>query len=88
MYFGHTFIHEGREMSRSYKKNPVVKDNDRTSKRLANRAVRNRCGLSNGGCYKKVFNQYNICDWWMSLWGAKSWTRAVTVEDIRVFWNK
>jgi len=52
-------------MSRSFKKNPVVKDGGnrhRYAKTQANRRVRRSKGISDGCSYKKLYCQYNICD--------------------------
>lgn len=50
-------------MSRSYKKNPFVKEkNKRYWKRQANRRVR-KTNCANGGFYKKLYNSWNITDW-------------------------
>ena len=57
-----------QSMSRSRKKCGVIKDNGRSKKydkRLANKAVRH-ADLSSGCSYKKVYDQYNICDYWCS----------------------
>lgn len=54
-------------MSRSYKKNPIVKDgNSRKSfaKRLSNKKVRRYKGISVGCQYKKIFCSWDICDNW------------------------
>lgn len=53
-------------MSRSYKHTPGWTLAPRCSKqvkRWANRVVRRRWGLSNGGSYKKLFESWNICDY-------------------------
>ena len=51
-------------MSRSYKKNPIVKDRNKGMKQIANRKVRNYKGdLANGKAYKKVFESYDISDY-------------------------
>jgi len=51
-------------MSRSYKKFPIIKDHSKGMKTIANRRVRKQPleALSNGMFYKKMFQQYNICD--------------------------
>lgn len=55
-------------MSRSYKKNPIVKDNKRgrkSSKRQANNKVRSHLknnDLSDGKSYRKVSNPWDIYD--------------------------
>jgi len=52
-------------MSRSYKY-PIFTDYNRGSKQLANRKVRQRVksmfSFSKGNWYRKIFNQYNICE--------------------------
>ena len=55
-------------MSRSYKKNSIIKENSRGSnklrKRIANKAVRRHKGeLNDGAQYKKIYNSYNISDY-------------------------
>lgn len=51
-------------MSRSYKKNPVVKDKPTKGiKRIANKKVRRfNKTISNGKSYKKIFESYDISD--------------------------
>jgi hypothetical protein len=51
-------------MSRSKKKNPVVKTSgdSRYGKKQANKRVRQTSGIDSGGAYKKVYEQWNICD--------------------------
>lgn len=54
-------------MSRSYKKTPVSKDGGckKWVKRQAAKAVRRYDGkIAKGGSYKKLFEQWNICDYW------------------------
>lgn len=53
-------------MSRSYKKEPVVKDYNRDSKKYANRKVRRKfknCDYSNGNAYRKLCCSWDICDY-------------------------
>ena len=51
-------------MSRSYKKVPCVKDNQKAERKFANRKVRKFIGeIANGSAYKKLCDQYDICDW-------------------------
>jgi len=53
-------------MSRSYKKNPIVKDHNsgRIGKKFANKKVRNvNTFIPNGNAYKKLFCSYNIHDY-------------------------
>lgn len=65
-------------MSRSRKKTPVLKEDGKSKKidkRLANRAVRRTRDLPNGNAYRRVYDQYSICDYesrytfeqWMAL---------------------
>lgn len=52
-------------MSRSYKKTPVRKDLIKGSKNRANRKVRyNRDFDVSGGAYRRVYDQYDISDWY------------------------
>ena len=51
-------------MSRSYKKSPVFKDCGHEEKKFANRKVRRyKNELSNGNAYRKLYPQWDICDW-------------------------
>jgi hypothetical protein len=80
-------------MSRSYRHNPIVKDRNRNNqhkvKRWASKAARNCHILTNGNMYRKVFDSWRISDYWFSLWGwMKHDKRYITVEDVRMFWNK
>ncbi len=52
-------------MSRSYKRYPSFSDGGDThfSKREANKKVRKNWGISNGGSYKKAYEQWNIRDY-------------------------
>lgn len=61
-------------MSRSYKKQPYIKDHNRGQKKLANRKVRNTPDISNGSYYKRVYQQWNICDY---KW---RWTLADAIQ--------
>ena len=65
-------------MSRSYKKNPIVKDNGeskKAKKTVANRRVRRKLsdpeyGMANGRAYRKEFESYDIADY-VSRWTEK-----------------
>jgi hypothetical protein len=62
-------------MSRSYKKNWVLKDSGhkgrRFAKRQAAKAVRRRqFEVQDGKHYRKFFNSYDIYDWMMGAWTA------------------
>lgn len=53
-------------MSKSYKKNPIVKDGKGATiaKRFANKKVRRyQKDLSDGSSYRKIYPQWNIHDW-------------------------
>lgn len=53
-------------MSRSYKKHPGFKDGDRKKrwwKRQANKKIRRTQELDDGKSYRKVYDQWKICDW-------------------------
>jgi len=53
-------------MSRSYKKEPVVKDYNRNSKKYANRKVRRKfknCDYPDGNAYRKLTCSWDICDY-------------------------
>lgn len=54
-------------MSRSWKKNPVIKDSPRKAKkfllRKAARRVRKAEDVPDGGAYRKLYDRYSICDW-------------------------
>lgn len=50
-------------MSRSFKKTPIIKNNDRGLKKIANRKVRRTIlDMGNNSYYKKIFSSYDICD--------------------------
>lgn len=50
-------------MSRSYKKNPVSKiKNDSKYKKYSNKKIRHKYDISPRGYFKKIVNQYDICD--------------------------
>ena len=54
-------------MSKSYKKEPVVKDYNKNAKKHANRKVRRifkNCDYPNGNAYRKLCCSWDICDWW------------------------
>ena len=51
-------------MSRSYKKHTCYKHNVRWAKRAASKKVRKQnFNLPSGNAYKKVYQQYDICDY-------------------------
>lgn len=62
-------------MSRSYKKTPYCGDNKgKNKKRFANSKLRTKLKnhdfiLANGGAYKKVYESWDICDfYWITSW--------------------
>ena len=64
-------------MSRSYKKFPLWKDNgpgSAWSKRVANKKVRRTFDIPNGRAYKKVYDTYNIHDYF-SYYPFKKWMK-------------
>lgn len=51
-------------MSRSFKKEPVLKIINKTNKRKANKKVRRyNKDISNGSYYKKIYSSYDIIDY-------------------------
>ena len=63
-------------MSRSYKKNPIVKIKFKGAKKLANHRIR-RLKLDSfknkSASYKKYYPQYDVCDW-IIYW---DWYKAI-----------
>jgi len=51
-------------MSRSYKKHAIIKDHNKGMKTLAAQRLRRKDleAVPNGNAYKKMFDQYSICD--------------------------
>jgi len=49
-------------VSRSHRKTPIFKDSQRGAKRVANKKVRRADIVPDGGGYKRLYEQYNICD--------------------------
>ena len=64
-------------MSRSYRKYYVTKDHNKGQKQLANRKVRrvNKLDPLKGGNYKKLYPQWDICDY---CW---RWTKEEAIES-------
>lgn len=51
-------------MSHSRKKTPGFCDSNSWAKNYANRCLRRHKGeVGNGGWFKKMYEQYDICDW-------------------------
>lgn len=82
-------------MSRSYKKNAIVKDNGsrkKFHKRQANKVVK-ETDLASGSAYKKAYCSWNICDWKWRVekprkGGRVSWSRHVSEEEMRQEYRK
>ena len=65
-------------MSRSRKKTPMIKDNNRgsnkISKRIANKTVRRYQGAIADGCsYRKIYSSYEISDYGF-YWPWEEWS--------------
>ena len=92
-------------MSRSYKKSPVFKDSTRkgktykSGKQIANRTVRRKTDIPNGGGYRKAYCSYNISDYSFRMdekelrseWEKKdSWIhrRFKTFKRAYLWWKK
>lgn len=50
-------------MSRSFKKNPIIKDSNKWAKKYANKVVRRTRNVPDGKNYKKAFESWDISDW-------------------------
>lgn len=65
-------------MSKSYHKYYIYKDHHKGQKQIANRHLRknkNKLYPLKGGDYKKLYPQWNICDW------RGKWTREEAIEE-------
>lgn len=64
-------------MSRSYKKTPYCGDKKgKDKKRLANHAVRQKLKtqeIGNNNCYKKLYDSYDICDYYFLMSFEEFW---------------
>lgn len=80
-------------MSRSYKKTPYCGDKKgKDKKRCANSKVRNVLKNLNYELphmkYKRVYSQYDICDyWWMQSW-EEYWKNVLTSYKEHPEWYK
>jgi len=85
-------------MSRSIKRNPVIKSSNKKGfwKRQANKKVR-REDIDSGGQYKKVYNSYDINDYKFHLQALQKrdgiptyhyLKRRLTLDEIREFYKK
>lgn len=61
-------------MSRSYRKTPISRGNNRREKVLANRRVRHSVEVPNGKQYRKFYNSYDITD---TVWGYTTLSEVV-----------
>lgn len=79
-------------MSRSFKHNPYAGDK-KSNKDIANRTVRrylnNLKDLSNGSSYKKLYEQWNICDYGgVCTYEEYKHYYWFNPEDGRYYWNR
>lgn len=69
-------------MSRSYKKNPIIKDKNKGMKKHANKKVRrNSLEIPSGKAYRKVFDSYDISDFLFRA--TESELREQIYQDIK-----
>ena len=59
------------KLTRSYKKHPCAKFNDRFFKKYSNRVMRKMCDLPDGNAYRKNGYSYNIHDIIYTGWRIK-----------------
>jgi phosphatidylserine/phosphatidylglycerophosphate/cardiolipin synthase-like enzyme len=67
-------------------------------KRFANKRVRHTKDIPSGKAYKKVFESYDISDWYfrstreetLKKWEAEEWIRDrfETLEEYLIYWEK
>ena len=82
-------------MSRSYRKNPIIKDNGKSKKEmksLANRKVRRKLNdsdfnISNGNAYKKEFESWDIADF-ISRWTKEDAIKEYESKSKKYRWFK
>jgi len=78
-------------MSRSYKKNPYIKDGSAKAKRFANKKVRRyKEDIPDGKFYRKIFDPYNISDWsygmsWNEYWKTELANWKKREEELALF---
>lgn len=80
-------------MSRSYKRVPCVRDNERSrvphrykGKTIANRAVRRNEDISNHGGYRRVYDSWDICDYKFFVTEEQfldDWKNGIVVKRLR-----
>lgn len=82
-------------MSRSYRKNPIVKDNGKSKKEmksLANRKVRRKLNdpdfnIADGKAYKKEFESWDIADF-ISRWTKEDAIKEYESKSKKYRWFK
>ena len=82
-------------MSRSYRKNPIIKDNGKSKKEmksLANRKVRRKLNdpdfdIADGKAYKKEFESFNIADF-ISRWTKEDAIKEYESKSKKYRWFK
>lgn len=82
-------------MSRSYRKNPIVKDNGKSKKEmksLANRKVRRKLNdpdfnIADGKAYKKEFESWDIADF-ISRWAKEDAIKEYESKSKKYHWFK
>lgn len=86
-------------MSRSRKRNPIIKQrarNVKAWKRFASKAARRHDDISDGAMYKRLYDSYNICDYRSILWRSyfhdgrpkRPWYAYLSEKIEREYWNK
>lgn len=84
-------------MSRSFKKTPIVKDNNNgraSLKRAANKRVRHTKDIPNGKSYRKQFNTYAIydqcsyCTWLEFKAIDRLWHIYPTEDEMHAAWRR
>ena len=63
-------------MARSYKKQLGYCDRNPWNKNQANRRVRRKLDIQDGGAYRKLFCSYNICDYRFLYFGPEHHIKA------------
>ena len=82
-------------MSRSYRKNPIIKDNGKSKKEmksLANRKVRRKLNdpdfnIADGKAYKKEFESWDIADF-ISRWTKEDAIKEYESKSKKYRWFK
>ena len=84
-------------MSRSFKHTPIIKDDTckKFGKKYANKKVRKE-DVIDGNSYRKLYEQYNICDYSFGLYGCRKEDgipvyyrgRKMSYNEIMEYWRK